>query len=99
MREVLRKRLTQRAPQKRTCWVGEKELRTCQFQNQNPHPLIFWVPFVYKSDALLDFLLGPQSWYESPIGAAGVARASWTLLWGLGKSTALPSDLQTLREG
>lgn len=36
---------------------------------------------------------------QFPKGAAGVARGSWTLLCGLGKSTVLPSDLQTLSEG
>lgn len=51
---------------------------------------MLWVPFVYKSDALWDFLLGPHSWCQSPTGAAGVARASWTLCVGWGRAQFYP---------
>lgn len=88
-----------RGPVEEEVLGGREKATNLSFSKSEPSPLIFWVPFVYKSDALLDFLLVPHSWCQSPTGAAGVTRASWTLLCGLGKSTVLPSDLQTLNEG
>lgn len=84
-----------RGPVEKDMLGRREETTNLSFSKSEPSPFMFWVPFVYKSDALLDF----HSWCQSPPGAAGVARASWTLLCELGKSTVLSSDLQTLSEG